>query len=340
MKKTFMLLLMTLVAIAVTSPAMAAVRSGGVTVSPFVGGYTFDGLEHLQTNVTTGLRVGYNLTRNFGVEGQVGFIPLESTTVKGSSSVNSYNARLDLLYHFMPEKRFVPFLAVGGGWSRVERYASNTQTNDDLTVDYGAGALYFISDRLALRGDLRQILSFHDAKNGYSSYWQNFEYTIGLSFQFGGKKYAAKVVPEPTPGPMPVMIPAPAPTPAPTPAPAPEPAQPSSWYGKAKTFPAGKILVRGMKVEENVLEFTATESVRDYKVLTLSQPSRLVIDVANGINGLGAESLLVNRLGLTTVRFETNPEYLRIILDAQEGLLIPYRIEETATGFKVIITTP
>ena len=104
--------------------------------------------------------------------------------------------------------------------------------------------------------------------------------------------------------------------------------------------PAGAILVSGMKVEENVLEFTANESIKNYKVLTLSQPSRLVIDVANGVNGLGVERIPVNKLGITTVRFESNPEYLRVILDAQEGLLIPYRIEETATGLKIIITTP
>ena len=122
MKKTFLLLLMTLVAIAGAAPATAAVRSGGITVSPYVGGYTFDGLQHLQTNVTAGLRVGYNLTGNWGIEGQAGFVPLDSTLSRVTNSGNLYNARLALLYHFMPEKKFVPFLALGGGWSRVQNY--------------------------------------------------------------------------------------------------------------------------------------------------------------------------------------------------------------------------
>jgi hypothetical protein len=140
---------------------------------------------------------------------------------------------------------------------------------------------------------------------------------------------------------MPVQESAPAPVPAaPAPTPAPEPVQPSSWHGAAMAVPAGGILVNGLKVEDTALEFTASEAIKNYKVLTLSQPSRLVIDVANGVNGLGTGKIAVNKLGITTVRFESTPEYLRIILDAEEGRLIPYRIEETDTGFKVIISTP
>jgi Outer membrane protein beta-barrel domain/AMIN domain len=337
MNKTNLLLLMTVIAIAIAVPARAEIRSGGVTVSHFVGAYTLDGIQHLKTNVTGGLRIGYNLTRTLGIEGQVGIVPLESTKPNGPSDGFLYNVRLDMLYNFMPEKKFVPFLALGGGWSRGN--SGIYHDNDDGTLDYGAGARYFLTDNLALRGDLRHILSFHSPRYGGTSYWNHFEYTASLSYQYGGKQSAAKAVAEPAPEPMPVTPPPPAPV-EPSSPPVPEPAQPSSWQGGAMAAPAGGILISGMKVEENVLEFTTSEPIKNYKVLTLSQPSRLVIDVANGVNGLGTGTIAVNQLGVTTVRFESTPEYLRIILDAEEGRLIPYRIEETASGLKVIITTP
>jgi outer membrane beta-barrel protein len=332
MRKTCLLLLTAVIAIAVAVPALAEVRSGGFTVSPYVGGFTFDGVEHAQTNVSSGLRLGYNLTRNWGIEAQGGFVPLETTKAKGPHSA-FYNVRLDLLYHFMPEKRFVPFVALGEGWTR-EQY----NRDDDIFAEYGLGALYFVTDNLALRGDLRHLIIIGDNDTKGSNFKSNYEYTVGLSYQIGGSKAAAKVVAEPVPAPAPAPVPAPVPAPAPAPAPAPE--QPSSWQGAPTAVPAGAIMVNGMKVEDNILEFTASEAIKNYKVLTLSQPSRLVIDVANAVNGLGTGSITVNKLGVTTVRFESSPEYLRIILDAEEGRLIPYRIEETATGFKVIITTP
>ena len=56
--------------------------------------------------------------------------------------------------------------------------------------DYGAGLKYFLSDTVALRGDVKQALFSEggDARN-------NMEYTVGLTFLLGAEKKAVAVIP-------------------------------------------------------------------------------------------------------------------------------------------------
>ncbi len=61
-------------------------------------------------------------------------------------------------------------------------------TNNDAILVDGGGVKYFLKDWLALRGDVRQIFSFHSNRYGATAYWNNFEYTVGVAFQFGGAK--------------------------------------------------------------------------------------------------------------------------------------------------------
>jgi peptidoglycan-associated lipoprotein len=52
------------------------------------------------------------------------------------------------------------------------------------TFDYGAGLKYSLTERLSLRADVRHVLAF-------GSVYNNLEYTLGLSFSFGGPKARA-----------------------------------------------------------------------------------------------------------------------------------------------------
>ena len=54
--------------------------------------------------------------------------------------------------------------------------------------------MYFLNDWVALRGDVRHILSFHSSKFGAGNYWSNYEYTAGVTFQFGGTRAAVPAV--------------------------------------------------------------------------------------------------------------------------------------------------
>jgi OOP family OmpA-OmpF porin len=64
-------------------------------------------------------------------------------------------------------------------------------------MNYGGGLKYFFTDRVALRGDVRHVISFDDTHH-------NMIYTLGVDFLFGGKKKAAPPVIAPeTPAPEP-----------------------------------------------------------------------------------------------------------------------------------------
>lgn len=103
---------------------------------------------------------------------------------------------------------------------------------------------------------------------------------------------------------------------------------------------AGDLLITGLAVEGNRIEIQASGQIGDYKLLTLSEPSRLVIDIPDAVSGFKQKIIPIDRLGIATVRFESHPGYLRIFLDATQWRIIPYRIEETDRGLRIIITAP
>ena len=157
-------------------------RPGAITLSPFVGGYTFDGDQELETSPVFGLRGGYNFTGHWGAELVFGYLLTESNAT--NQEVDQYRYGVDALYHFMPERKIVPFIAAGYG-----AIASDNPTLSDKghlgVFNYGFGAKIFVADAVALRGDVRHLVIPSGSQN-------NLEYTVGMTFLFGGTKRSAK----------------------------------------------------------------------------------------------------------------------------------------------------
>jgi len=199
--KKFAALMLTTAALSIsTSPAFAGEREGAFSVSPFVGGYTFDGVQHLETAPVFGLRLGYDLTKNWGIEAVGDY--LETETTNSSRSINALSYHLDILYNFMADGPMVPYLAVGGGGINYGHGSDGLKFNKDdttdATINAGLGIKYFLTDSMALRGDARQLFVLESPDSPH----YNWEYTVGLTFLLGGEKAAA-------PAPAPVQPPAP-----------------------------------------------------------------------------------------------------------------------------------
>jgi len=206
MKKSFGCIL-ALCLVMSAGTVFGANKAGQVSISPVIGGYTFDGKQHLDTNLVYGVRAGYNVTDNFGIEALFDYVNTESS--RANNRVEMYRYGGELLYHFMPENRFVPYIAVGLAGLNFD--ALHAKNDVYAAVDTGVGAKYFLNDNFALRADARYILFTNNSvtKN-------NAEYTLGAYFPFGGVKPVVKpVAPPPAPAPKPVEPP-PAPAPAPT----------------------------------------------------------------------------------------------------------------------------
>ena len=73
------LLFALLVSLAASQPLLAGERAGAVSLSPYVGGYMFDGAQSLRAAPVLGLRLGYDFTDNFEAEGVLNFVPTKST---------------------------------------------------------------------------------------------------------------------------------------------------------------------------------------------------------------------------------------------------------------------
>lgn len=222
MKKTLLLAVTGIMACA--SLASAANKEGQFSVSPVIGGYTYDGRQHLETNPIYGLRAGYNITKSFGVEALFDYVNTEPT--KGENDVDMYRYGAELLYHFFPDNTFVPYVAAGFAGLNFDAKGVDSRTRG--AFDYGIGAKYFLNDSFAIRGDVRHIIyRINDRTNN------NLEYTLGAYIPFGGVTPAAKPV---EPAPAPVVIPAPAPVVVP-PAPAPAPVPPAVPTAALTVFP-------------------------------------------------------------------------------------------------------
>lgn len=207
-------------------------RAGTLTVSPLIGGYTFEGNEKLKTSMVYNLNGGYNFTDSFGVEAGLGFI---DTGLRGGSpdppvnfnifghnlgrdsvQVDGFIYKVDAVYHFPQIWKLSPYVAAGAGGLTLNPEKGKARTR--AMIDYGGGVEYFLLDRLALRGDVRHIITFNDTFN-------NVMYTAGLIYYIGVAKPAPAPVAVTPPPPPP---PAPAPVPPAPPAPkveAPAPAQ-------------------------------------------------------------------------------------------------------------------
>ncbi len=134
--------------------ALATIRPDTVTFSPLVGKYLFEGNEGLKNRGVYGLGVGYNFDENWAGEAVFRYVDTQDTA-GNEKSVDVMSGEADLLYHFLPDQLFVPYLAGGVGAIRIN---PGSDAEEDLLVNYGAGFKYFFTDNMALRGDARHIL--------------------------------------------------------------------------------------------------------------------------------------------------------------------------------------
>ena len=164
-----------------------AVSEGQFSVSPMIGVYTYDGGQHLKTAPMYSLRGGYSFTDNIGVEAGLDYSITNSTLVT-DKNVAIFKYGVEGLYHFMPDKKLVPFVAVGLGGYNLSGPSELVSRKEMGFVEIGGGVKYFLNDNLALRADARYIAANAGA----------FELTLGVTIPFGGAKGVTKPVSEPS----------------------------------------------------------------------------------------------------------------------------------------------
>jgi OmpA-OmpF porin, OOP family len=190
MKVRTSLLIMCGILILCANNVYAEIQPGSFSVSPNVGYYFFDRTQDFKNSLTYGGGLGYDFTKHFGVEGL--YNVLDAKTKSTDADVDGYLARIEGLIYFGSDKNFVPYIAVGAGSINVKHPVNKLDKNFG---EFGFGLKYFLSDKIALRADFRDIMV-------PSKF--NPLFTIGLTFHFGGSKKVEAV--EERPAPQPVQV--------------------------------------------------------------------------------------------------------------------------------------
>jgi OOP family OmpA-OmpF porin len=205
--KAVMRVLLVIVLSVLSTTAFAQIKPGAFNIGPNVGAGWFEGNQDLDTGLNIGLRGGYDFTKHWGIEATFNWIPtryeyyeavvgpqgLVSLT-EHSPRTNVFNYRIEGIYHFYIKSapRLVPFLTAGIGGQSIDYTSGDKSDKTRFAPAYGAGLKYFLTERIALRGDVRHVLPI-------GSVYNNLEVTMGLAYYFGAKKAAA--APEPPPPP-------------------------------------------------------------------------------------------------------------------------------------------
>ena len=172
--------------------ARAEIKAGSVEITPFGGYNFFEKRQNLEDSPVVGGRLGYNFTNHFGIEGTWEFMKSyvdnkslrfsregQFTSPINDVSITQFN--LGLVYHFMPESVFNPYLVAGYG---VNHYSPKINNKNMSVIDFGVGAKYWVAEHVALRADVRDNLILDETIH-------NVETTLGVVFAFGGKSTAA-----------------------------------------------------------------------------------------------------------------------------------------------------
>jgi OOP family OmpA-OmpF porin len=177
-------------ALCLAVPAYAEIIPESFTVGPFMGVYRFDDAQRLKDSPVVGLRLGYLFTDRLGVEGTIDLPFANARQNSNAVGVNLYH--LDALYHFRPNARLVPFIAGGVGMLSLE------DAGVSLLANIGVGLKYALTTKVALRGDLREIIAFE--RDYGSRRLNNLEATVSIEYGWQRKKIVPPaVIPPPPP---------------------------------------------------------------------------------------------------------------------------------------------
>lgn len=89
--------------------------------------------------------------------------------------------------------------------------------------------------------------------------------------------------------------------------------------GKKERAPA--VRVTGIAVKSDYLEILADGAIEKYKVTRIADPWRLIIDISGASSAITANTVAINKLGISNARLGNHKGHLRIVLDSTDSSL-------------------
>ncbi len=184
---SFFLSVVLLVAL-VGSPAFCEIKAKSQSISPTFGWLFWDvsdqaGAFTVEDNSPyLGARYLFNITENFGVQGNFGFVPSENAD--GNRSHNFIMFGGDGVFHFLTGT-VVPYALGGAG------YIKNVTQEDFLDVkdpyyEFGGGVKIFPTETAYVGIDVRDVILPLDLEDTGSTTYHNVFPSFELGFMWGG----------------------------------------------------------------------------------------------------------------------------------------------------------
>lgn len=185
------------------SPAHAQVEGHSQEVSAYAGQLFGDKLTdtaisghtpELDDDFTYGFRYAFNLTPHLALETSVGETPTSVTKLAGDDiDLDLTTLDVDAVWHFNPGGRVVAYALGGVGYARanldepingtVNGLPVSIDDDQGFTLNAGAGAKFYVSDRVLVRLEARYryldgVLESHDDS------LNTVETTLGIAWQY------------------------------------------------------------------------------------------------------------------------------------------------------------
>ena len=199
---------------AATSPALAADvwnDTGAVYVSPMLQYTILDHKRDFKDDIGFEGALGYNFAPNFALEFDYGTGSYKIKGVEGDSGPSEQlrALSLDLLYKFLPNSLFRPYVLAGAG--ELQDRIGGTDTNRAWMAEAGVGMLTGLGDqsgsvRLQLRTEAKYRREFIQDTAFIPNNPGDVVFGVGLQLSFGNPTRPAPVVAAAPPPPEPAPI--------------------------------------------------------------------------------------------------------------------------------------
>lgn len=159
-------------------------------MTPYFGGYRFEGNSNVGDTLLIGLGADFQLTDNFAADfiylkgdADLNYLQLNTQRCVTQKSIDTNIFHVSGRYHLFTKANFTPYVSTGLGLfsmnsDYVEMFKGHPDRHYLFQFHYGCGIKYYLTKSLSLRGDLRHMISFENMDNDLSA-------ILGISYSFG-----------------------------------------------------------------------------------------------------------------------------------------------------------
>jgi hypothetical protein len=95
------------------------------------------------------------------------------------------------------------------------------------------------------------------------------------------------------------------------------------------------LTVKGVATGASYIEIIVNQPITDYKAISLTNPERLVIDIAGTKINQKPTSFSIDKFGITKVRIGVSPKNIRVVIDSDKAGFPAHAITNTENGLRI-----